>query len=84
MAVNEWEKFIGNNGMKAVASKLNYSINSEIDVKYLNSLTAILIKCICSEKKSPEMFSEVSLKDIVKKLILMFIKLLDYSSNSNN
>ena len=48
MKLNEWERFIEANGFKAIIGKLNNPINSDVDIEYLNSVTDILIKCICS------------------------------------
>ena len=57
MRLEEWERFIDNNGVKSITNKLNSNINQEIDIEFLKSLTDTLFKCICSEKKDPRLFA---------------------------
>lgn len=79
MRLEEWERFIDNNGVKSITNKLNSNINQEIDIEFLKSLTDILFKCICSEKKDPRLFAPETLNQISLQLIELLNKLIIYS-----
>lgn len=81
--MDEWESFIENNGVKSITNKLKTTISQEIDIEYLKSLSNILIKCICSEKKDPKLFVSETLNEITGQLIELLSKLISYSINKS-